>query len=169
MRDLGITVLVALLIVLAGIRFSGYQSQLALESEVPLETDSAAVIDSTIPAGTTTVEPASPATQPAQTGAAALVVGDQKAGGSVTISSVTVPEGSYWVAVHEGARTLGARLFVKGQATGAAIPLLRQTTAGMSYTVSLRRDNGDGDYNRTLDLEVKDIAGKPIQATFNAN
>lgn len=172
MRDLGITVLVALLIVLAGVRFSGYQSQLSLDTTEP-DSTAASVIDATTPSATSTASTGTPATSGTVTTPSPSVVGasleakNQKAGDTVMIDSVNVPEGSYWVAVHEGTRTLGARLFGKGVSTGA-VQLLRPTVAGSSYTISLRKDNGDRAYNRTSDVEVMDAMGKAIQVVISA-
>ena len=177
MRDLGITVLVALLIVFAGIRFSGYQKAL---SSLGKES-SAAVISTTatdpdvdgdihLDLPESKVPDKEPVSEIGTAGAASIEVADQAAGDTVLVSSVVVPEGSYWVAVHETvggtSRTLGARLFGKGTGSGA-VELLRPTIAGHTYEVMLHKDNGDSEYKRSDDLEVKDSAGKAIGVSID--
>ena len=181
MRDLGITVLVALLIVFAGIRFSGYQKQLlgtisetagsavALEAADIVSASSTSVLEKS--------EKNIPDKEPVLdldlsiSSTAALQVADQKAGASVSILSVVVPEGSYWVAVREDtgttSRTLGARLFAKGNSHGV-VHLLRPTQSANTYHVLLHKDNGDRKYVRAEDTEVKDIDGKVVGVTIKA-
>lgn len=102
---------------------------------------------------------------------ASLKVADQKAGNTVSVMSVVVPEGSYWVAVRETvkgtSRTLGAYLFPKGMNNGV-VELLRPTISGNTYQVVLLKDNGDRTYDRATDLEVKDTKGAVIGVSIKA-
>lgn len=184
MRDLAITVVVALLIVLAGFRFWGYQQSLlespgpgrgeGVEEEYannddkpivvpPKKEDKPAVTTKpVVPAVTTPVTP-----KPATGSVASIEIADQPAGLAVQIKSLSLPVGPVWVAVHEGSRTLGAKLFQAGATTGT-VELLRTTTKGQEYTVSIRKDNGDGAYNRQADAELQDASGKAILVAFKA-
>ena len=171
MRDLGITVLVALLIVFAGVKFSGYQKQLAATG------GTAAVVDvnNTLTASSTPATDGGAVTPPTSvtSATASLQVADQKAGNTVVLQSVVVPAGSsYWVAVREtvGAtsRTLGARLFTQGTVTNSVVELLRPTVAGHTYSVVLVKDNGDGKYDRATDTDLKDSAGVTVSVSIKA-
>lgn len=104
----------------------------------------------------------------------AVSVSDQRAGGSVTVSAVTVPPPGVWVAVHEYDGTergnaLGA-LRIRGPVERVTVPLLRDTVPGHTYAVVLYRDNGDDVFNLADDSVYVDFdTGEPVVAPFATN
>ena len=165
MRDLAITVVVALLIVLAGFRFWGYQKAFYSNTD-PGRGEEETTDSMGVPLATST-SPAASASGGETSSSAALSIADQAAGSEVTITSVAIPEGAAWVAVRDGNRTLGAKLFLAGTTSGS-VELLRPTSAGTSYTVVLLKDNGDRKYDRQTDTVFTDATGKAVSVEFKA-
>jgi len=81
----------------------------------------------------------------------AISVGNQPAGDSVVIESVTVPPPGVWVAVREVngdelGNVLGAAR-VTGPRSEVSISLLRATEPGRTYAVQLYRDDASGPFD----------------------
>jgi hypothetical protein len=111
-----------------------------------------------------------------ESGAAAssllTVTSPQKAGVEVVISDVSVSAPT-WVVVYESrdgkpGNVLGASLFFPGGTSGT-IELLRGTTAGQTYFVTERTDNGDHQFSLVNDPLVSGADGQPQWASFVAN
>lgn len=102
-----------------------------------------------------------------------LVVSNQRAGGTVIMSMVSL-DTSGWVAVHEEGvggelgNILGARRFEPGQYFGSAIELLRGTKENMTYYVVLHVDDGDGIFDYEKEVPVKNASGEFIIMEFIA-
>lgn len=95
---------------------------------------------------------------------AALLVNDQSAGGTVTVTQVITPE-SVWVAVREEkdgklGNILGARRVGAGANSGVAVELLRPTVAGSSYVAALHKDAGDAAFNYREDVLIEGVEGR---------
>ncbi len=98
-------------------------------------------------------------------------VGEQDAGMTVVVDSVTVPPPGVWVAVHEvqGAmlgNILGAAR-ARGPVSHLSVPLLRATTPMQSYAIVLYRDDGDDLFELGEDSVYVDFeTSKPVVAPF---
>lgn len=119
---------------------------------------------------TTTPTSAAVPAKPSPT-AVPLVVDDQKAGPSVSVSELSIARPT-WVVVfvsREGkpGNALGARLFFASDKKGS-VGLLRNTQAGQSYFVGLSVDDGDRAFNLAKDKPVADADGGPLWETFRA-
>ena len=100
-----------------------------------------------------------------------VVVEDQAAGTSVTVSKVSFREAG-WVVIYEdnsGApgRILGAQLFDAGTWPGT-VELLRGTVAGQTYYAVLSSDNGDRAFDPKKDEPLKGENGAMVVTTFKA-
>jgi hypothetical protein len=100
-----------------------------------------------------------------------LVVVDQSAGPSVTISRLNIMRPT-WVVVYvsrEGrpGTALGARLFSSADKIGK-VGLLRDTEQGQTYFVGLSVDNGDRGFSLSKDKPLAGPDGQPLWATFRA-
>lgn len=89
-------------------------------------------------------------------------VGNQVAGSSVTITSVTVPPPGVWVAIQEvnEDNTLGNILGaarVHQPSSNIHVSLLRSTIAGQRYAAALYRDNGDNVFDTASDSAYIDF------------
>jgi len=100
-----------------------------------------------------------------------LVVVEQPAGNSVTISMASLAI-NVWVAVHEVGEAgeagviLGARRFTVGNYFGESIELLRNTNDGKPYRVVLHHDDGDSEFNFTEEPPLRDSEGKLVSEEF---
>ena len=107
------------------------------------------------------------------TGENILVVSNQPAGDKVIVSMVSVGANG-WVTVRETdgsgilGNILGARRFNAGKYFGETIELLRGTKEGQVYAVVLHADDGDGEFEYTREVPVKDKGGNLISGTFTA-
>ncbi len=100
-----------------------------------------------------------------------LVLNDQPAGPSVSISGLNLARPT-WAVVYvsrEGkpGLALGARLFFASDRQGT-VGLLRNTQAGQGYFVGLSVDDGDRMFSLTKDKPLADADGGPLWATFRA-
>lgn len=101
----------------------------------------------------------------------AISVGNQPAGGSVIVESVTVAPPGVWVAVREKengklGNVLGA-VRVPGPRSSVTIPLLRATEPDRSYAVVLYRDDAGGDFDPGRNSAYIDFdTGAPAVASF---
>lgn len=126
----------------------------------------------------TTTQESSTGVQPSQIGAHnptavesgdTVSVGDQPAGDSVRVASVTLSQDG-WIAVRDSSgRTLGAGWFAAGSHENVSVPLLRNTEAGQSYQVLLYVDAGD-DHKFDLhgDTLIVNADGTVAGTNFNA-
>lgn len=107
------------------------------------------------------------------TGENILVVSNQPSGNKVVVSMVSVGANG-WVTVRETdasgilGNILGARRFNAGKYFGETIELLRGTKEGDVYAVVLQADDGDGEFEYTSEVPVKDKGGNLISGTFTA-
>ena len=113
------------------------------------------------------------ATGVAATGEAGVDVGDQSAGTTIVLKSVTLPQ-TGWVAIHEDnsgvpGNILGAQRLDAGTTNLGNVTLLRGTTAGGTYYAMLHADNGDGAFDPHVDLPMLGADGKPVMMVFKAN
>lgn len=104
-------------------------------------------------------------------GGSGLKVDDQSAGSEVQIASVS-HTGTVWVAVRELKNgepwnVLGARRLEDGM-NDTIVYLLRNTTAGATYIVTLYKENGDGVFDKHSDTEVKNADGDLVAVKFKA-
>ena len=102
----------------------------------------------------------------------AVAVSDQSAGETVVVDSITVPPPGVWVAVRESGgdddlgNVLGA-IRVRGPLSNISIPLLRPTVPGKVYAVELYRDDGDGNFDPSIDSVYVDFdTGARVVALF---
>jgi hypothetical protein len=101
-----------------------------------------------------------------------VLVKDQVVGMEVFITRVALTQDG-WVAVQETlpngdlGNILGAKRFDAGVAQGT-VNLLRATTAGNTYAVTLWNDNGDGAFDHTSDAQLVDATGKALGMSFQA-
>ncbi|MDP3725571.1 MAG: hypothetical protein Q8R36_00060 [bacterium] len=108
-----------------------------------------------------------------RTGEYSLVVADQKAGFSVIMSMVLLPQ-SGWVAIHEEGEEgnigniLGARRFTEGKYFGSAIDLLRETEGEKKYYAVLHEDDGNNVFNFEIEKPALDSFGAVIMEKFIA-
>lgn len=114
----------------------------------------------------------STSTQAAATSSLVTVASPQKAGDTVAVGGINVAAPT-WVVVYESrggtpGNVLGAALFFPGTESGS-VSLLRNTTAGQTYFVTERKDNGDHQYSSAKDALVLGADGQPSWATFTAN
>ena len=101
-----------------------------------------------------------------------LVVSDQPAGDTVSVSSLTL-ENAAWVAVHEDdngkpGRILGAQLFPAGATHDGTVELLRGTTEKGIYYAMLHADDGDHAFDAAKDMPINGADGNPVMAKFTA-
>lgn len=101
----------------------------------------------------------------------AISVGNQPAGSSVMVETVTVPPPGVWIAVREVngsdlGNVLGAAR-VNGPQTQVTIQLLRATEPGLPYAVELYRDDGGETFDLATDSVYVDFeTGLPVIARF---
>lgn len=86
-----------------------------------------------------------------------LTVGDQPAGTSVLVESVTVP-GISWIAVRDSLRIYGAARVNAGTTENVSVKLLRPTDAGKIYQVMVYVDDGDRSFDFKKDALVSGIS-----------
>lgn len=104
----------------------------------------------------------------------AVSVADQSAGDEVIVESLTVPPPGVWAAVREVngkdlGNVLGARK-VSAPATKIRIPLLRATEPGRRYAIELYRDDGNGEFNASVESVYVDFdTGERVVAYFETN
>ena len=101
-----------------------------------------------------------------------LVIKNQEAGLSVTVSSANVTDAN-WVVIHEDrngvpGNALGAARFV-GETTSGTIELLRGTLPGQKYQGIIYKDDGDKIFSMERDTPVRDASGNPVGVTFKTN
>lgn len=102
-----------------------------------------------------------------------VAVGDQPAGITVSVKSVTFQK-SGWVVIHEddGAgkpgKILGAQLYDAGTFADTKVDLLRGTIAGRAYFAMLHDDNGDRAFDPKLDKSILGEGGAPVMIEFKA-
>lgn len=84
-------------------------------------------------------------------------VGDQPAGDSVRVASVTLAKAG-WVAVRDPLRVYGAAWLTAGTHENVSVPLLRNTSAGTTYTVVLYVDNGDKSFDLHGDAVITGVS-----------
>ena len=106
----------------------------------------------------TTTDTGSTGTTAPTTGASGetLTVGDQPAGDSVRIESVTLTK-TGWVAVRDSMRIYGAARLEAGTHENVSVPLLRNTESGTTYQVVVYVDDGDKKFDFKADSLVADI------------
>lgn len=121
-------------------------------------------------ASTTTTVPKAPSqvtTSTATSDGESVAVADQAAGNTVALSSVHLTKRS-WVAIEDSRKwTLGAKR-LEASDTEGTVPLLRNTTAGETYTAVIYADNGDGVFDIHADTMLLGSDGNPVSATFIA-
>lgn len=98
-----------------------------------------------------------------------IVMNDQYPGNVVYLSSVQL-EKTGWVSIHADnagklGEVIGSAKFEKGIAPGK-VTLTKSTVEGGTYYAVLRFDDGDGIFNATKDLPVKDSKGNDIIRLF---
>jgi len=101
----------------------------------------------------------------------AIYVRDQAPGFSVAVEMAVFAKDG-WVAVHEDAEgapgnILGAGRFPAGEHSGE-VELLRATVPGGNYYAMLHEDDGDGVFDFSKDMPVRDTAGNIVQMQFTA-
>lgn len=137
-----------------------------------LRGDSASVAANTTKADTTASVSNSTSDTPtiAASSDSLTVASSQKAGMNVAVSKVVVNKPT-WVVVYDNVNgkpgnTMGAHLFFT---TGSGtVTLLRATTAGTTYFVGVRADNGDRKYARATDKAITNADGSEVISTFVA-
>lgn len=103
-------------------------------------------------------------------GEGSIIIEDQAAGNTVTISSLELPTAHGWVVVREfidgsvGNILGAARFSVEENLVPETIELIRGTTAGGSYQVVFFTNGGDTKFDLGEDLLIDSIA-----TTFEAN
>lgn len=100
-----------------------------------------------------------------------VVVNDQLAGDRVVVDSVSVSKEA-WVVVHESkdgvpANALGATRVDAGEHAVKSIELLRDTETGAEYFVILYSEDGDGEFNISLDTPLLGEDDGFISTSFN--
>ena len=93
----------------------------------------------------------------------------QAAGNSVSVATAAISSPT-WIVVYENnngnpGNALGAALFFPGN-QGGTVELLRGTTAGKSYLVTLQTDNGDRKFSLKDDQFLLSADGAPQWVTF---
>lgn len=96
-------------------------------------------------------------------GEGAIVVADQAAGDSVTLSAATFPTAEGWIAVRsypngQLGSILGAARYSEEQGlVPESVPLLAPTTAGRTYAVVFFSEDGDREFNLANDVQIDGI------------
>jgi len=80
-----------------------------------------------------------------------LIVPDQSAGNSVTISKATLKE-SGWIVIKNGVSILGARWVQKGTTENFKVELLRPTVKATEYKAEIYSDSGDKKFDSKEDF-----------------
>jgi hypothetical protein len=100
-----------------------------------------------------------------------VIVAEQQAGRSVTISQLALQQPS-WIAIRDdvngapGPKILGAQLFDKG-ATSGTVALLRATEPGKGYFALIHVDDGNTKaFDSKIDKPLLDASGKQIMVRF---
>lgn len=124
-----------------------------------------------------TATPTSPSTmKPSETttssGSGVTVTSPQSAGMQVEVSNFTASVPT-WVIVYEDhngqpGNVLGAGLFGIGPTSGM-VELLRATTPGSTYYVSIAKDDGDRVFSMKSDMAIRDTNGNLITTQFKTN
>ena len=97
-----------------------------------------------------------------------VTAGDQKAGQSVMVDSVSA-EHLTWVAVRDSKGwVLGAARVEAGAHNDLSVPLLRATAAGGDYEVVLYVDDGDKLFDLHKDTLITNTNDGAVSATFVA-
>ena len=99
-----------------------------------------------------------------------LQVRNQPPGDSVLIDAVILAQNG-WVVIHEDrdgqpGNILGARRLGGGSHTGEQVALLRGTIGGLTYYAILHNEDGDGVFNHTKDLPLKNESDEIIMMRF---
>lgn len=100
-----------------------------------------------------------------------ISVANQRAGNTIVIANVTLPEAS-WVVIREDragepGNILGAGWLLSGMHTDVSVDLLRTTVGGEKYYAVLYKDvGGDKKFDHTIDTPILTEEGKPATATF---
>lgn len=107
-----------------------------------------------------------------QSGSNSVSVSNQVAGEEVTVASV-VTDTVTWVAVREGedggmGNILGARRVEAGAHQDVTVRLLRATTPGQEYFVTLYADNGDLEFSHISDTIIQS-GGQTVFSRFSTN
>jgi hypothetical protein len=107
-----------------------------------------------------------------QTLTARIMIDDQFPGRVVYVSSATLPQNGF-VVIHEDANgqpgnIIGSRFFRRGTNPGS-IELTASTVEGRRYWAMLHTDNGDGTFNATQDLPIRDAAGNIVMKSFGVS
>ena len=63
---------------------------------------------------------------------------------------------------------LGAQFYAAGETKNGTVYLLRPTVAGTYYAI-LHTDNGDHEFDLTIDFPVTYSAGNPVMARFTVS
>ena len=99
-----------------------------------------------------------------------LQVRNQPPGDSVLIDAVILAQNG-WVVIHEDrdgqpGNILGARRLGEGSHTGEQVALLRGTIGGLIYYAMLHNEDGDGVFDHTKDLPLRNESDEIIMAQF---
>lgn len=175
MRDLAITAVVSLLIILGGWRFLSYQNNSTIPQSPVLKTDieevtgtSTTIASSTKPVASTTPVVTKPVVTPSSSSELSVSVKNQPAGKAIVIDEV-VSSKPVWIAIHADNKgqlggVLGARL-VAGSAKSISVGLLKPAEVGTYYAV-LHTDNGNRKYANKEDAVILGSDGKPVLSMF---
>jgi hypothetical protein len=147
-----VTVIVIIALIIIGIFVFGGKKAVAPNTNEPVATDTSA---------------------PTSSG---IIMSDQFPGNVVYVSSVQASQ-PVWVEIHEDnngqpGAYIGSQLFQPGVTPGK-ITLTKPTVDGRLYYAMLHSDDGDGKFDASKDLPLKDANGniimKPFRATVSAN
>lgn len=171
MRDLAITAVVSLLIILGGWRFLAYQNGSPASATSPvLKTETENVAASTTPttAATKSTTPKQETTSSLSSGPISIKVSSQAVGKAVLVDELVTTK-PVWIAIHADnngvpAGVLGARYFT-ASGKSISVGLLRPTEVG-TYHAVLHTDNGNIKYATKEDPVLNGSDGKPVAVTF---
>lgn len=95
---------------------------------------------------------------------------NQPPGDSVLIDAVILVQNG-WVVIHEDrdgspGNILGARRLGEGLHTGEQVALLRGTVGGLTYYAMLHNEDGDGVFDHSKDLPLRNESNEIIMAQF---
>lgn len=95
---------------------------------------------------------------------------NQPPGDSVLIDAAILVQNG-WVVIHEDrngqpGNILGARRLGEGSHTGEQVALLRGTVGGLTYYAMLHNEDGDGVFDHTKDLPLRNESNEIIMARF---
>jgi len=101
-----------------------------------------------------------------------VMVSNQLEGIHVVVDKVVTENGG-WIVIHEDAagtpgNILGAQRVDAGTFTDVDVDLLRNTLSGRTYYAMLHADDGNKEFNHTLDLPMQNGSGNLVMVAFEA-